>query len=178
MLRFTQTGCNAAREGRGRSEGWTPLERCWTEVKVTVTKQKWRRSANLVACLCHQHPVGTTDVPMMSCGKGIGREGGATGAREDRGGRGLALRDGEGGSHPPWPTITLFFGLQEVRLEGCARSASFLAFTWPWVIVAEQNTGRANQRQNTSRSWGRHWLPVHQRASQPPLPTICTYSGL
>ncbi|KAJ4924937.1 hypothetical protein JOQ06_003885, partial [Pogonophryne albipinna] len=33
----------------------------------------------------HRHPVGTTDVQMMSCRKGIGREGGATGAREDSG---------------------------------------------------------------------------------------------
>ncbi|KAI4803022.1 hypothetical protein KUCAC02_006584 [Chaenocephalus aceratus] len=32
-----------------------------------------------------KHPVGTTDVQMMSCRKGIGREGGATGAREDSG---------------------------------------------------------------------------------------------
>lgn len=42
-------------------------------------------STNFVACLCHQHPVGTTDVQMMSCRKGIGREGGASGAREDSG---------------------------------------------------------------------------------------------
>lgn len=39
---------------------------------------------------------GTTDVPMMSQGTGIGREGGRTGAREDRRGRGLALRDAAG----------------------------------------------------------------------------------
>lgn len=162
MLRFTRTatGCNAAREGRGRSEGGTPLERCWMEVKVTVTKQEWWCSADLVACLCHQHPVGTTDVPMMSCGKGIGREGRATGAREDSGGRSLALRDEEGGSLPPRPTITLFFGFQKVRLKVRVKSASFLAFRWLWVILAEQNKGWLHrsiiQRQSTSCSWGRH----------------------
>lgn len=48
-----------------------------------VTKAEGESSTNFVACLCHQHPVGTTDVQMMSCRKGIGREGGATGARED-----------------------------------------------------------------------------------------------
>ena len=65
---------------------------------MTVTKPVGRCSANFVACLCHQLRVGTTDVPMMSYGKGIGRGGGTMGAREDRCGRGLALRDGEGGS--------------------------------------------------------------------------------
>lgn len=48
-----------------------------------VTKAEGESSTNFVACLCHQHPVGTTDVQMMSCRKGIGREGGASGARED-----------------------------------------------------------------------------------------------
>lgn len=38
-----------------------------------------------MASLCHHHPVGTTDVQMMSCRKEIGREGGAIGAREDSG---------------------------------------------------------------------------------------------
>lgn len=66
-----------------------------------VTKWEGWRSANLVSYLCHQHPVRTTDVPMMSCGKGIWREGGATRAREDSGGRGLALSGGGGRSHPP-----------------------------------------------------------------------------
>lgn len=40
-------------------------------------------------------------MPMMSCGKGIGRGGRATGAWEDSGGRSLAQRDEEGGSLPP-----------------------------------------------------------------------------
>lgn len=75
----------------------TLLERCWKEIKAIVTKPEGRCSANFVACLCHQHRVGTTDVPMMSYGKGIGQEGGTMGAREDRCGWGLALRDGEGG---------------------------------------------------------------------------------
>lgn len=51
--------------------------------KAVVTKAEGERAANFAACLCHQHPVGTTDVQMMSCRKGIGREGGASGARED-----------------------------------------------------------------------------------------------
>lgn len=76
----------------------TLLERCWKEIKVTATKPEGRCSANFVACLCPQRRVGTTDVQMMSYGKGIGREGGRMGAREDRCGRGLALRDGEGRS--------------------------------------------------------------------------------
>lgn len=50
-----------------------------------VTKAEGESSTNFVACLCHQHPVGTTDVQMMSCRKGIGREGGAIGTREDSG---------------------------------------------------------------------------------------------
>lgn len=40
--------------------------------KEMVTKAEGERSTNFVACLCHQHPVGTTDVQMMSCRKGIG----------------------------------------------------------------------------------------------------------
>lgn len=51
--------------------------------KEMVTKAEGESSTNFVACLCHQHPVGMTDVQMMSCRKGIGREGGAIGARED-----------------------------------------------------------------------------------------------
>ena len=51
--------------------------------KEMVTKAEGGSSTNFVACLCHQHPVGTTDVQMMSCRKGIGWEGGATEARED-----------------------------------------------------------------------------------------------
>lgn len=53
--------------------------------RTMVTKAEGESSTNFVACLCHQHPVGTTDVQMMSCRKGIGWEGGATGAREDSG---------------------------------------------------------------------------------------------
>lgn len=77
------------------------MERCWKGIKVMVTKREGWRSANLVSYLCHQHPVRTTDAPMMSCGKGIGREGGATRAREDSGGRGLSLSGGGGGSRLP-----------------------------------------------------------------------------
>lgn len=66
-----------------------------------VTKAE--SSTNFVACLCHQHPVGTTDVQMMSCRKGIGREGGGIRAREDSGqaeprserGKGDRGREGE-----------------------------------------------------------------------------------
>ncbi|TNN71896.1 hypothetical protein EYF80_017903 [Liparis tanakae] len=50
-----------------------------------VTKAEGKSAPNFVVCLCHQHPVGTTDVQMMSCGKGIGREGGVIRAREDSG---------------------------------------------------------------------------------------------
>lgn len=62
-----------------------------------VTKAEGESSTNFVACLCHQHPVGTTDVQMMSCRKGIGREGGAIGAREDSGqAEPLSEREGRG----------------------------------------------------------------------------------
>lgn len=44
--------------------------------KAPVTKALGESTTNFAACLCHQHPVGTTDVQMMSCRKGIGREGG------------------------------------------------------------------------------------------------------
>lgn len=50
-----------------------------------VPKPEGQSAPNFVACLCHQHPVGMTDVQMMSCRKEIGREGGATGAREASG---------------------------------------------------------------------------------------------
>lgn len=99
MLRFAQkaTGCNVAGEKWGNT---TLLERCWKEIKATAAKPEGRCFAKFVAwpvsppAPCWDDRCG----PMMSCGKGIGREGGRTGAREDRCGRGLALKDGEGGN--------------------------------------------------------------------------------
>lgn len=56
-----------------------------------------------VACLCHQHPVGTTDVQMMSCGKGIGwggwseRSAGGRADRRSLGARERGMRGGRAG---------------------------------------------------------------------------------
>ena len=60
-------------------------------------RQRERALLIFVACLCHQHPVGTTDVQMMSCRKGIGREGGAIRAREDSGQAEPPSERGKGG---------------------------------------------------------------------------------
>lgn len=92
------TGYNAARgesEGR-RCAGERKTERAERRRrdskrkeeavrKAMVPKPEGQSAPNFVACLCHQHPVGMTDVQMMSCRKEIGREGGATGAREASG---------------------------------------------------------------------------------------------
>lgn len=72
----TWKGFRGARRKRSTARNWDPERK-----KERVTKAEGEHCTNFVACLCHQHPVGTTDVQMMSCRKGIGWEGGA---REDR----------------------------------------------------------------------------------------------
>ncbi len=100
-----------------------------------VTKAEGESSTNFVACLCHQHPVGTTDVQMMSCRKGIGLEGGAIGAREDSGQAEPRSeregREGERGSRTvaiQSRSYSVFIRCDSVEFRKCFTKKSCLCF--------------------------------------------------